>query len=332
MSRDKVTLVIPTYNMSGYIQDLWSSIITSGLYTELSEVIFVDDGSTDDTLTILESLSSPNSEEVGLRIVSYSDNKGRFMARYIGAKEASSERILFLDSRIILPDDFGKEFAQVKNEYNSVVGSVDIDVNRSVYCLYWERSHKLVFTRHFKESDSVIILDQYNYDDYLKGTGVFLCSRKIFIECCNNYIAKPLLSDDTYLMKDMVMIQPIAIHPKLRISWVPRENLKDFLLRMWERGPSFVEYHIFASRGGFFKLVMFLLIALLGVIICGFFNPLFLLLAFVFSMLLVSFSTIFMSENIGEFFRLLPIHVLTVFTFGAAILYGIAVNITKSNP
>ncbi|QJY40946.1 glycosyltransferase family 2 protein [Vibrio cholerae] len=102
-------MVIPTYNMSGYIQDLWSSIITSGLYTELSDVILVDDQKKDDTRTILESFSSPNSEEVGFRIVSYSDNKGRFMARYIGAKEASSERILFLDSRIILPDDFGKE-------------------------------------------------------------------------------------------------------------------------------------------------------------------------------------------------------------------------------
>ncbi|NOE63413.1 glycosyltransferase family 2 protein, partial [Vibrio cholerae] len=248
MVSNNVTLVIPTYNMSTHIFGLWNSINTSNLIEYISEIIFVNDGSTDDTLQVLTSLKKNDTRNI-IKILNLESNQGRFMARYLGVLEANSSQILFLDSRIELPNNFGYELSVAIRDYPNIVGSVDIDTTRNAFCLYWDRTHKKIFKKHYDDANDVIVLDEDNYDSYLKGTTVFFCQKENFISSCSKYKDTPLLNDDTYLMKDMVRSQPIAIHPKVRITWVPRENLKDFLVRMWERGPSFVEYHLFSSRG-----------------------------------------------------------------------------------
>ena len=87
-----ISLVIPTYDMSGFLPALWRSLADSGLIRVVREVIVVDDGSKDDTRAVLERLRGEPHGEL-LRPVQLEKNVGRFRARIEGARRANSDRV-----------------------------------------------------------------------------------------------------------------------------------------------------------------------------------------------------------------------------------------------
>ena len=89
----KVSAIIPTYNRSSLIKDTICSVLAQ-TETDL-EVLVVDDGSTDDTRSVIKGL---NDERV---IYFYKTNGGPASARNFGLSKANGEYIAFLDS-----DDF----------------------------------------------------------------------------------------------------------------------------------------------------------------------------------------------------------------------------------
>ena len=95
-----VTVVIPTFNRAGVLKkalDAYSVQSPPGLIREL---IVVDDGSTDNTKSVVEEASGKYGFEV--RYVRQS-NSGPATARNVGIREARAEIILFTDSDIV-PD------------------------------------------------------------------------------------------------------------------------------------------------------------------------------------------------------------------------------------
>ena len=87
--RDLVSIVVPVYNGETNLQETLNSVYMQ-TYTNI-ELIVVDDGSTDKTLTILEQNSAY------LRLI-HQDNKGAAAARNLGVKEAKGSWIAFLDA------------------------------------------------------------------------------------------------------------------------------------------------------------------------------------------------------------------------------------------
>ncbi len=87
-----VTILVPTYNMSAYLIPLAESILKVGLLPQIAEVIFVDDGSVDATPHILESLVKDPRFEDKIRVLRLEPNRGRFFARFEGAKMAGIEQ------------------------------------------------------------------------------------------------------------------------------------------------------------------------------------------------------------------------------------------------
>lgn len=85
----KISIIIPCYNHQEYLQEA----ITSALgQTVLSEIIVIDDGSTDNSLSIAKSF-----ENKGVKVISQV-NKGLSSARNTGIMNATGEYILPLDS------------------------------------------------------------------------------------------------------------------------------------------------------------------------------------------------------------------------------------------
>ncbi len=89
-----VSVVIPSYNVRQYIEVALLSALQQ-TYRHL-EIIVVNDGSTDDTLALVQSLQA-TWQDARLRIVDQ-DNRGLSEARNAGIRAASGSLIAFLDA------------------------------------------------------------------------------------------------------------------------------------------------------------------------------------------------------------------------------------------
>ncbi len=101
-----ISVIIPVYNVENYLRQCLDSILNQ-TYTDF-EVICVNDGSTDNSLNILNEYAKKDSR---IKVISQK-NKGPSKARNVGLKHANSEYICFIDSDDkIEPDFFEKLYA-----------------------------------------------------------------------------------------------------------------------------------------------------------------------------------------------------------------------------
>ncbi len=94
MPRVKVSVVVPVYNTGKYVDECAPSLLGQSLPADEYEVIYVDDGSTDDTLSRLEKIAAghPNVQ------VHTQPNSGWPGApRNLGMRHAKGEYIQFVD-------------------------------------------------------------------------------------------------------------------------------------------------------------------------------------------------------------------------------------------
>ena len=111
------TIVIPCYNCSKFIINLYRSIIKSSV--QPNEILLVDDKSTDSTLKILKKLSKIDKR---IKILKNISNIGPGGARNKGAYSASNENIIFFDSDVVLKSNTLKLLCDNLKLYDAVVG------------------------------------------------------------------------------------------------------------------------------------------------------------------------------------------------------------------
>lgn len=96
----RVSVIIPAYNAQKFIKETIESV-KKQTYSDW-ELIVVNDGSTDDTVTVLE-----NEGDQRIRLV-HQANKGVSSARNNGLRQATGEFVMFLDADDVLTSDFIK--------------------------------------------------------------------------------------------------------------------------------------------------------------------------------------------------------------------------------
>ena len=89
---DKISIIVPIYNVEKYLRDCIESIINQ-TYTEI-EIILVNDGSTDSSLEICKEYAEKNDK---IKIVN-KKNGGLSDARNAGLRHATGKYIMFVDS------------------------------------------------------------------------------------------------------------------------------------------------------------------------------------------------------------------------------------------
>lgn len=90
----KLSIVIPAYNVAKYIDKCLSSLIDQDLLPTEYEIIVINDGSTDDTLSVACEFASKHSN---IRVID-KQNEGLSMTRNVGLKHSVGDYILFVDS------------------------------------------------------------------------------------------------------------------------------------------------------------------------------------------------------------------------------------------
>jgi glycosyltransferase involved in cell wall biosynthesis len=89
-----ISLILPAYNVERYIAKCLDSCLNQDISHDDYEIIVVNDGSTDNTATILEDYTSKYSNIMVLN----QTNQGLSMARNNGTKVANGKYIWFIDS------------------------------------------------------------------------------------------------------------------------------------------------------------------------------------------------------------------------------------------
>lgn len=118
-----VSIIVPVYNRVDAIELCYDSLIRQ-TYKNI-EIIFVDDGSTDDTLSVLNSFKD---ERV---LVIHQDNAGPSEARRVGFNHSKGEYILFIDSDDTIDEDFTNKLVMTIEKTNASIscGRIGLHVN-----------------------------------------------------------------------------------------------------------------------------------------------------------------------------------------------------------
>ena len=112
------TVIIPVFNAEKTINQLLRSILK--LSTQPSEIIVVDDASTDQSANIIK-----NFERV--KLLRLDKNVGPAKARNIGATESQTSWLLFIDSDCSLPNESLKyAFPSKKEQLEKIVGKMGL--------------------------------------------------------------------------------------------------------------------------------------------------------------------------------------------------------------
>ena len=116
----KLSLIIPCFNEQECLNAFYNEAIkvVKDLDCEY-EMIFVDDGSTDSTLTLLKELASKDN---GVIYLSFSRNFGKEAAMYAGFSNATGDYVAVMDADLQDPPVLLKEMVEILNsgEYDSV--------------------------------------------------------------------------------------------------------------------------------------------------------------------------------------------------------------------
>lgn len=99
----KVSIIIPVYNVSDYIEDCMRSVMNQ-TYNDI-ECILVDDASSDDSIAKCERMIAAYQGPMKFTVMHHETNRGVSAARNTGTERATGDYVLFVDSDDELSDD-----------------------------------------------------------------------------------------------------------------------------------------------------------------------------------------------------------------------------------
>lgn len=105
-----LSIIIPVYNSEKYLEECLTSVVNQSLKD--FEIICVNDGSTDNSLKILEKFGAQDSR---IRIINQ-QNQGQGYARNAGLEAAAGDYVGFIDSDDYISPDFYEKLYKYKDD------------------------------------------------------------------------------------------------------------------------------------------------------------------------------------------------------------------------
>ena len=111
---EKISVVIPVYNAEKYVEKCINSIL-NGSY-ENFEIILINDGSTDNSLEVLNKFSKNKKIKIYTQ-----DNHGAAYSRNFGLKKAKGNYVTFIDSDDYVENDYLERYISAFDENTDIV-------------------------------------------------------------------------------------------------------------------------------------------------------------------------------------------------------------------
>ena len=184
----KFTIIIPVYNVEKYLEECLESIYKIKL--DNKEIILVNDGSTDNSLKILEKYKEKYPYQTKLIT---QENQGLSEARNTGIRNASGEYILFIDS-----DDFIEP--KVTEEFFKTAYSYKTDILIGDYLEYFSdediRKRKHYSLSNEIEKDGLFFIENGVKNKCFEVVAWKNVYKKDFLLGNNSFFKKGLLHED----------------------------------------------------------------------------------------------------------------------------------------
>lgn len=155
----KISIIIPAFNEEKTIEEILLAIDNHKNDSYTFEVIVVDDGSTDNTLKILSSISHLYS-----KLILQKSNQGKGAAVKKGMLNASGDYILFQDADLEYdPADYSKLLSMVsKFDADLVIGSRLIAPEYTRVYYFWHKVGNKIITLIFNLLNNTTFTDIYS--------------------------------------------------------------------------------------------------------------------------------------------------------------------------
>jgi len=310
----KLSIVVPAYNSEETLERCLTAILAARAEREDCEVIVVDDGSEDRTVEI--------AQRFPVRLLRSERNEGRIRARERGARAARSDRILFVDARILIPPDTLRTLEAL--DYEPVVGGSSVinvpygsALDRLLFLI-----RKRIYAPYYPQSEDypTIMITQQNFDRVPKGMNFFYVDKERFFEALPDDRSK-YVSDDTRIFAEIVAKKEIAISRDLRIVHIERQTTPEAYRHIFERGPRFADYYLHPGKRYYPIWKACCLLGLAAFIGSVFWPPAIFAIAAIalLSLLVISFR---LAETFTDFLIVLVVLPPVSVAFGLGILKG----------
>lgn len=252
----KISIVTPVYNEEKNLKRYFASIKKINYPKEDFEIIFVDDGSTDNTRKVLADFHKEN--EINTRIVAFGRNRGRAATREEGAKAARYIHLLFLDCKCeICPDALN----QLKKINYPVVNFTILQKNNCIFARFFYLCRSRIYINAPTKNNEDTCITPDNFDAMGKGTTAFFCEKNLFLNAMPDNKNDKNCSDDTKLLWNIVQKQPILSASKVKAIYHARTSFLENIQHIFHRGPKFVDYYYQSSKRYFLHINFALLAA-----------------------------------------------------------------------
>ena len=173
-----ISIVCPTYNVEEYIINFSKSILNQT--AENFELIFVNDGSTDNTQNLLETIRKTDSRV----LIINKENEGAGEARNIGFSVSSGEYVLFADPDDTFEHNFINEIGSYLTKFEPEVtlfgyNTISIDgrklksiSNNNQAFFKSKREFREAFSKIENENNYNSVWNKIYKTDFLKKTGI----------------------------------------------------------------------------------------------------------------------------------------------------------------
>jgi len=230
------------------------------------EVIVVDDGSRDASAAI--------AERYPVRLIRLERNRGRIVARETGARAARSERLLFIDCRVIAAPDLLASYQRLgleicyAGDYGDEEGARESLVDRLYLAL-----RRLYYRPHYPQREPVITLGAENFFAVPKGSAALFIDRETFLAALPER-KDATVNDDARLFERIVLGQGRPIHRvrALRVRYLQRRSLAAQARWLIGRGVLFADY-LLVRRARYLGAYLLSLALLAGLVALAWSEP-----------------------------------------------------------
>lgn len=208
-----LSIIVPVYNTSCYLRRCVDSLLSQGLDEGTYEILLIDDGSKDDSLSICRMYEEKYPGTI--RVFSKA-NEGVSATRNLGIREAKGEYVQFMDS-----DDYliPSGFRYLMDNYMTP----ELDI-LSFFSLTMDRKVKATFKEN-NNCDGKIHFDGYGRQFLEKNIWTFV-TRSLY--------RRRMLLDNGFFFDDMVISEDVMYNLRIYMEANPRLRIVSSVLYRYD--------------------------------------------------------------------------------------------------